>query len=96
MVAAELLRKCWLAEEAGVDLDRASLGSVEATSPTPALPWLRGERWPSAAERGDRSWRRDYYQGVVSVLAPATGWCSRSAAVRHALRTSSEGLAAAV
>jgi hypothetical protein len=95
MVAGELLRKCWLAGEAGVDLDVATMGTVELLPSTPPLPWLHTARWPSPAERSDHAWRRDYYLGVVTVLAPAQGWCRRSAAVRTALRQSSECLASA-
>jgi len=95
MVAGELLRKCWLAGEAGADLDVAAMGSVELLTTAPPLPWVHAARWPSPAERSDRAWRHDYYLGVVTVLAPARGWCTRSAAVRTALRQSSEGLASA-
>jgi hypothetical protein len=95
MVAGELLRKCWLASESGVDLDMTSIGSVEMLPSTPVLPWVHLGRWPSSNERSDAAWTHDYYLGVVAVLAPAEGWRKRSAAVRNALQQSSEHLAAA-
>ena len=93
MVAGELLRKCWLADQAGADLETAAMGTVEVLSATPALPWVHVEHWPDAEQRSDAAWARDYYLGVVSVLRPAQGWRKRSAAVRHALQQSSERLA---
>jgi hypothetical protein len=92
MVAGEMLRRCWLANEHGDDLDLVVLGSIDVLPTPPEVPFIHPDQWPNSEVRGDSGWVRDYHLGVVTVLTPACGWQQQSAAVRDVLRRSSATL----